>query len=101
MKTNIGWNHAGDAVNLFLSSIVSDLFTTPAALSGKPNPAEPLAARMRPRTLDEVAGQQHILAEGKLLRRAIAAVCEGRDPGDLTTMEDPAALQQIGAMLRP
>ena len=32
---------------------------------------------------------------GKLLRRAIAAVCEGRDPGDLTTMEDPAALQQI------
>ena len=32
---------------------------------------------------------------GKLLRRAIQAVCEGRDPGDLTTIEDPAALQQI------
>ena len=32
---------------------------------------------------------------GKLLRRAIQAVCEGRDTGDLTTMEDPAALQQI------
>ena len=32
---------------------------------------------------------------GKLLRRAIQAVCEGRDPGDLTTMEDPGALQQI------
>ena len=32
---------------------------------------------------------------GKLLRRAIQAVCEGRDAGDLTTMEDPAALQQI------
>jgi propionyl-CoA synthetase len=32
---------------------------------------------------------------GKLLRRAIQAVCEGRDPGDLTTMEDPSALQQI------
>jgi propionyl-CoA synthetase len=32
---------------------------------------------------------------GKLLRRAIVAVCEGRDAGDLTTMEDPAALQQI------
>ena len=31
----------------------------------------PLAARMRPRTLDEVAGQSHLLAEGKLLRRAI------------------------------
>ncbi len=40
-------------------------------MADKPNPAEPLAARMRPRTLDEVAGQQHILAEGKLLRRAI------------------------------
>jgi propionyl-CoA synthetase len=32
---------------------------------------------------------------GKLLRRAIQAVCEQRDPGDLTTIEDPAALQQI------
>jgi propionyl-CoA synthetase len=32
---------------------------------------------------------------GKLLRRAIQAVCEGRDTGDLTTMEDPGALQQI------
>src|SRR4051794_18901266 len=33
----------------------------------------PLAARMRPRTLDEYAGQQHILAPGQLLRRAIEA----------------------------
>jgi propionyl-CoA synthetase len=32
---------------------------------------------------------------GKLLRRAIQAVCERRDPGDLTTIEDPSALQQI------
>ena len=32
---------------------------------------------------------------GKLLRRAIQAVCEQRDPGDLTTIEDPLALQQI------
>jgi propionyl-CoA synthetase len=32
---------------------------------------------------------------GKLLRRAIQALCERRDPGDLTTIEDPAALQQI------
>ena len=32
---------------------------------------------------------------GKLLRRAIQAVCEQRDPGDLTTLEDPSALQQI------
>jgi propionyl-CoA synthetase len=35
---------------------------------------------------------------GKLLRRAIQAVCEGRDPGDLTTIEDPTALQQIRSL---
>ena len=33
----------------------------------------PLAARMRPRTLDEYIGQEHIIGEGKLLRRAIEA----------------------------
>ena len=33
----------------------------------------PLAARMRPRTFDEFVGQEHILAPGKLLRRAIEA----------------------------
>ena len=33
----------------------------------------PLAARMRPRTIDEVVGQEHILAKDKLLYRAIAA----------------------------
>ncbi|MEO8525470.1 MAG: propionate--CoA ligase [Caldimonas sp.] len=32
---------------------------------------------------------------GKLLRRAIQAICERRDPGDLTTIEDPAALQGL------
>jgi propionyl-CoA synthetase len=32
---------------------------------------------------------------GKLLRRAIQAICERRDTGDLTTIEDPTALQQI------
>ena len=32
---------------------------------------------------------------GKVLRRAIVSVCEGRDPGDLTTIEDPSALEQI------
>ncbi len=35
--------------------------------------SRPLAARMRPRTLDEIAGQAHILGEGSLLRRAIQA----------------------------
>jgi propionyl-CoA synthetase len=36
---------------------------------------------------------------GKLLRRAIQAVCEKRDPGDLTTMDDPLALKQIQDVL--
>ena len=36
---------------------------------------------------------------GKLLRRSIQALAEGRDPGDLTTIEDPAALEQIKVAL--
>ena len=36
---------------------------------------------------------------GKLLRRAIQAVCEKRDPGDLTTLDDPTPLQQIKKQL--
>lgn len=32
---------------------------------------------------------------GKVLRRAIVALCEKRDPGDLTTIEDPSSLEQI------
>jgi putative ATPase len=35
--------------------------------------SRPLAARMRPRVLDEIVGQNHILGEGRLLRRAIQA----------------------------
>ncbi len=35
--------------------------------------ARPLAARMRPRTLDEFVGQEHVLGPGKLLRRALLA----------------------------
>ncbi len=34
---------------------------------------------------------------GKMLRRSIQALAEGRDPGDLTTIEDPGALEQIRA----
>ena len=37
------------------------------------NETEPLAARMRPRNLDEYIGQDHIVGKGRLLRRAIAA----------------------------
>lgn len=39
----------------------------------RPQTPPPLAARMRPRTLDEYAGQSHILAPGSLLRRSIEA----------------------------
>lgn len=56
-----------------LPPLMSDLFSIPAEGSRKEAPPEPLASRMRPRSLDEVAGQQHILAEGKLLRRAIVS----------------------------
>src|SRR5438128_1405075 len=45
----------------------------PAAEKEAPAPHQPLAARLRPRTLDEFAGQKHILAPGQLLRRAIEA----------------------------
>jgi len=56
-----------------------DLFTAP--VETKPEAAvapgffksQPLAARMRPRHLDEYAGQTHMLAPGQLLRRAIEA----------------------------
>ena len=48
---------------------------TPAAPANNPDTARsrPLAARMRPRHLDEYAGQSHILGPGQLLRRAIEA----------------------------
>jgi len=37
---------------------------------------------------------------GKLLRRSIQALAEGRDPGDLSTLEDPEALEQIRLVTR-
>ena len=43
------------------------------AYAEKDSQDQPLAARMRPRTLDEFVGQDHILAHGRLLRRAIQA----------------------------
>ena len=56
-----------------------DLFSSKLEPAGTPESVRvaatsaPLAARMRPRNLDEYAGQQHILAPGQLLRRAIEA----------------------------
>jgi putative ATPase len=48
-----------------------DLFTH--AMNERMKTEAPLAARMRPRTLDEFIGQEHIVGPGKLLRRAIEA----------------------------
>lgn len=48
-----------------------DLFDQ--ALDARMKQDAPLAARMRPRTLDEIIGQEHIIGPGKLLRRAIEA----------------------------
>jgi len=42
-----------------------------AAVAGARDPLRPLADRMRPRSLDEYVGQQHVLGPGKPLRRAI------------------------------
>ena len=68
------------------------------------------AARMRKEVMDTVdrelgaiarPGAVHFVTllpktrSGKLLRRSIQALAEGRDPGDLTTIEDPVALEQI------
>lgn len=46
---------------------------TAEAAPGPAGASAPLAARMRPRVLDEYVGQEHILGPGKLLRRAIEA----------------------------
>ncbi|HEY8623522.1 MAG TPA: propionate--CoA ligase, partial [Casimicrobiaceae bacterium] len=67
-------------------------------------------ARMRKEVMDTVDRQLGAIARpnkvhfvsmlpktrsGKLLRRSIQAIAEGRAPGDITTIEDPAALEQI------
>jgi putative ATPase len=50
---------------------MQDLFSEELEKAARPD--APLATRMRPRTVDEVVGQRHILGPGKLLRRAIEA----------------------------
>ncbi len=74
------------------------------------------AARMRKEIMDTVDRQLGAIARpdkvhfvsllpktrsGKLLRRAIQAIAEGRAPGDITTIEDPGALEQIRQALTP
>jgi putative ATPase len=52
--------------------LVHDLFEEKEEVEGVDSGA-PLATRMRPRSLEEFVGQEHILGPGKLLRRAIEA----------------------------
>ncbi len=63
--------HASD--NLYILSVMSEdsLFDNSREQFLSSN--QPLAARMRPRTMDEFIGQEHIVGPGRLLRRAIKA----------------------------
>src|SRR5437867_6719467 len=47
-----------------------ELFEQPASSAGAPPPG-PLADRMRPRSIDEIVGQDHLLGPGRVLRTAI------------------------------
>ena len=47
--------------------------SAPSEGADEPDMTQPLPARVRPRTLDEVVGQEHLVGEGKLLRRMIEA----------------------------
>src|SRR5689334_21542503 len=72
MKRRFAQEVAGmtDQASLFGSdSSLSPQNNTPAPTGT----GEPLAARMRPSALDEIVGQEHLLAPGKVLRRSIEA----------------------------
>ena len=58
-----------------------------------------LGAIARPKHVHFVTGLPKTRS-GKMLRRSIQALAEGRDPGDLTTIDDPSTLEQIRAVLR-
>ena len=60
--------------------------------------ADRLGALARPARVHFVAALPKTRS-GKLLRRAIQAVCEHRDPGDLTTIDDPSTLLQIRTLV--
>jgi propionyl-CoA synthetase len=58
-----------------------------------------LGAIARPKHVHFVTGLPKTRS-GKMLRRSIQALAEGRDPGDLTTIDDPSTLEQIRAVLK-
>jgi len=53
-----------------------------------------LGAIARPARVHFISGLPKTRS-GKMLRRSIQALAEGRDPGDLTTIDDPTTLEQI------
>ena len=59
---------------------------------------ENLGAIARPKHVHFVTGLPKTRS-GKMLRRSIQALAEGRDPGDLTTIDDPSTLEQIKSAL--
>jgi putative ATPase len=63
------------------------LFDAPAEQPGELDPNAPLAARMRPRALDEVVGQRHLLGAGSPLRRLV----EGDAPMSLILFGPPGS----------
>jgi propionyl-CoA synthetase len=59
---------------------------------------ESLGAIARPARVHFITGLPKTRS-GKMLRRSIQAIAEGRDPGDLTTIDDPTTLEQIKTAL--
>jgi len=86
--------------------VADQLFDTDDSASSKPqqaSPDAPLAVRMRPRSLDEVIGQEHVLGEGSALRGAIesgkphSAILYGPPGAGKTTLARIAAAGADGA----
>jgi len=68
-----------------LFTVNPDLGDTPPDATPEVDPSAPLAVRMRPRTLAEVVGQQHLLGEGAPLRRLV----EGATPASVILFGPP------------